>query len=251
MKDEKENIERDYENNIIKQKKLEQSNDKLKKRSLRFLIQKKRKENCQIKNFNYDKKIEELMKSEKKLKNLCNKLLEDNNSLKRQYMSISPQRDKNNNIFVQQSKFKSISHIEIESETKTNDKIELYKSLYEENKIKNVLYERYFKDHKVKPEDIIKRDFNGILNSENKVFLLGRYSRNNKDDPSFSELLNNYLKSSTKKTENTKENKKEIKLKLKLNIGNTEPNNSRTIDNNLNSNNNNINEEEDKNKIEK
>ena len=246
LKDEKENIERDYENNIIKQKKLEQSNDKLKKRSLRFLIQKKRKENCQIKNFNYDKKIEELMKSEKKLKNLCNKLLEDNNSLKRQYMSISPQRDKNNNIFVQQSKFKSISHIEIESETKTNDKIELYKSLYEENKIKNVLYERYFKDHKVKPEDIIKRDFNGILNSENKVFLLGRYSRNNKDDASFSELLKDYLKSSIKKTENTKENKKEIKLKLKLSIRNTEPNNIGTIDNNLNSNNNNINEEEDK-----
>ena len=246
LKNEKDNIERDYENNIIKQKKLEQSNDKLKKRSLRFLIQKKRKENYQIKNNNYDKKIEELMKSEKKFKDLYHKLLEDNDSLKRQYMSISPQKEKNKNIFVQQSKFRSISHIEIESETKTNDKIELYKSLYEENKIKNVLYERYFKEHKVKPEDIIKRDFNGILNSENKVFLLDRYSRNNKDDISYSDLLKNYLKSPSKKTENTNENKKEIKLKLKLNNRNIIPINSKTLDNNLISNSNNIKEEEDK-----
>ena len=186
------------------------------------------------------------MKSEKKFRDLYHKLLEDNDSLKRQYMSISPQKEKNKNIFVQQSKFRSISHIEIESETKTNDKIELYKSLYEENKIKNVLYERYFKEHKVKPEDIIKRDFNGILNSENKVFLLDRYSRNNKDDISFSDLLKNYPKSPSKKTENTNENKKEIKLKLKLNNRNIIPINSKTLDNNLISNSNNIKEEEDK-----
>ena len=243
LKDEKDSIERDYENNIIKQKKLEQSNDKLKKRSLRFLTQKKRKENCQIKKSNYDKKMEELMKSEKKLKDLCSKLRQDNDSLKRQYMSMSPQKEINKNIFVQQSKFRSISHIEIESETKTNDKIELYKSLYEENKIKNVLYERYFKNHKVKPEDIMKGDFNGILNSENKVFLLDRNSRNNKDDISFSDLLKNYLKSSIKKPENTIDNKKEIKLKLKLNNRNIIPNNSKTIEIR---NNNNIKEEEDK-----
>jgi hypothetical protein len=246
LKDEKDSIERDYENNIIKQKKLEQSNDKLKKRSLRFLTQKKRKENCQIKKSNYDKKMEELMKSEKKFKDLYYKLRQDNDSLKRQYMSMSPQKEINKNIFVQQSKFRSISHIEIESETKTNDKIELYKSLYEENKIKNVLYERYFKDHKVKPEDIIKRDFNGILNSENKVFLLDRNSRNNKDDISYSDLLKNYLKSPSKKTENTNENKKEIKLKLKLSNRNIIPINSKTLDNNLISNSNNIKEEEDK-----
>ena len=246
LKDEKDSIERDYENNIIKQKKLEQSNDKLKKRSLRFLTQKKRKENCQIKKFNDDKKMEELIKSEKKFKDLYYKLREDNDSLKRQYMSMSPQKEINRNIFVQQSKFRSISHIEIESETKTNDKIELYKSLYEENKLKNVLYERYFKDQKVKPEDIMKGDFNGILNSENKVFLLDRNSRNNKDDISFSDLLKNYLKNSIKKTENTNDNRKEIKLKLKLNNRNIIPNNSKTIDINLNRNNNNIKEEEDK-----
>ena len=222
---------------------MEQSNDKLKKRNLRFLTQKKRKENCQIKKSNYDKKMEELMKSEKKLKDLCSKLRQDNDSLKRQYMSMSPQKEINKNIFVQQSKFRSISHIEIESETKTNNKIELYKSLYEENKLKNVLYERYFKDQKVKPEDIMKGDFNGILNSENKVFLLDRNSRNNKDDSSFSDLLKNYLKSSIKKPENTIDNKKEIKLKLKLNNRNIIPNNSKTIEIR---NNNNIKEEEDK-----
>ena len=186
------------------------------------------------------------MKSEKKFTDLYYKLRQDNDSLKRQYMNMSPQKEINKNIFVQQSKFRSISHIEIESETKTNDRIELYKSLYEENKIKNVLYERYFKEHKVKPEDIIKRDFNGILNSENKVFLLDRNSRNNKDDISFSDLLKNYLKSSSKKTENTNENKKEIKLKLKLSNRNIIPINSKTLDNNLISNSNNIKEEEDK-----
>ncbi len=197
-----------------------------------------------MKNSNYDKKIEELMKSEKKFKDLYNKLLKENDSLRRQYMS--PQKEKDKNIFVQQSKFRSISHIEIESETKTNDRFELLKSLYAENKIKNVLYERYFKDHNVKPEEIIKKDFNGILNSENNVFLLDRYSRNNKDDISFSELLKNYLKSSTKNTDNTKVNKKEIKLKLKLNNRNIMPNNCKTIDINSISNNNNIKEEEDK-----
>ena len=234
LKNEKDNIERDYENNIIIQKKLEKSNDKLKKRSLRFLIQKKRKENYQIKN---DKKIEELIKSEKKFKDLYNQLLKDNDSLRRQYMNMSPQKENNKNIFVQQSRFKSISHIEIESEAKTNDKFELYKSLYEENKIKNVLYERYFKEHKVKPEDIIKKDFKGILNSENNVFLLERYSRNNKDEVSFFDLLKNFLKNSTNK------NKKEIKLKLKLNNRNIIPNNSKTVDINTINNNNDIKEE--------
>lgn len=244
LKNEKDNMEKDYENNINKQKQLEESNNQLKKRSLRFLIQKKRKENCQMKNSNYDKKIEELMKSEKKYKDLYYKLREDNDSLRRQYMS--PQKEKDKNIFVQQSKFRSISHIEIESETKTNDRFELLKSLYAENKIKNVLYERYFKDHNVKPEEIIKKDFNGILNSENNVFLLDRYSRNNKDDISFSELLKNYLKSSAKNTDNTKVNKKDFKLKLKLNNRNIMPNNCKTIDINSISNNNNIKEEEDK-----
>ena len=245
LKNEKDSIERDYENNIIKQKKLEQSNNKLKKRSFRFLTQKKRKENCQIKKSNYDKKIEELMKSEKKYKDLYNKynkLREDNDSLKRQYMSMSPQKEINKNIFVQQSKFRSISHIEIESETKTNDKILLYKSLYDESKLKNALYEKYFKDKKVKPEDILNRDFNGILNSENKVFLLDRYGRKNKDDNSFSDLLIKYLKNSNKKTENRNDNKKEIKLKLKLNNRNIIPNNCKTIEIR---NNNNIKEEEE------
>ena len=230
LKDEKEDIERDYENNI---KKLEQSN----KRSLRFIIHQKRIENY--------KKFEELMKSEKKLKNQNHKLSKDNKSLKKQLENKSQQKEKNNNIIVQQSKFKSISHIEIESETKTNNKINLYKSLYDESKIKTTLYERYFIDHKVKPEDIIKRNFNGIINSENKVFSSPSYSRNNNDHATFSQQINNYLQNSAKKTENIDQNTKENKLNSEIPNINTVPNNSRTIDYNLTSNNN-INEEEDK-----
>ena len=225
LKDEKEDIERDYENNIIKQKKLEQSN----KRSLRFIIQKNRIENY--------KKLEELIKSEKKLKNKCNKLGEENKSLKEQLNNKSPQKE---NIII-----KGISRLEIESETKTNNEFELCKSLYEESKILNVLYEKYFKDHRVKPEDITKNDFEGILNSENRVFLLPKYSRNNKDDDSFSETIINYLKKLAEKMTNTNKKRMEIKIKLKNINTNTIPNNSRTIDNNLTSNNN-INEEEDK-----
>ena len=227
LKDEKEDIERDYENNIIKQKKLEQSN----KRNLRFMIQKNRIENY--------KKFEELIKSEKKLKNKCNKLGEENKSLKEQLNNKSPQKE---NIII-----KGISRLEIESETKTNNEFELCKSLYEESKILNVLYEKYFKDHRVKPEDITKNDFEGILNSENRVFLLPKYSRNNKDDDSFSETIINYLKKLAEKMINTNKNRMKIKIKLKnINTNtNTIPNNSRTIDNNLTSNNN-INEEEDK-----
>ena len=214
LKEEKDDIERYYENYINKQKKLKQT------KNLRILIQQKNKEKDQI------KKIEELMESEKKLKTLCKKLHEEKDSLKRQYMSRSPQKEKNKN-----------SHIEIENETKTNEKFELYKSLYKESKSKNDKYERYFKDHKVNPEEIINRYNSGILNSQNKVVLYARDSSNNN------------LKSSTKKTENTKENKKENKLKFKLSNRNTVPNNSKTIDINLISNNNNnynINEEEDK-----
>ena len=140
---------------------------------------------------------------------------------------------------------KKISRLEIESETKTNNEFELCKSLYEESKILNVLYEKYFKDHRVKPEDITKNDFEGILNSENRVFLLPKYSRNNKDDDSFSETIINYLKKLAEKMINTNKNRMKIKIKLKNINTNTIPNNSRTIDNNLTSNNN-INEEEDK-----
>ena len=69
-------------------------------------------------------------------------------------MSRSPQKEKNKN-----------SHIEIENETKTNGKFELYKNLYKEYKSQKDKYERYFKEHKVNPEDIINRYYNGILNS--------------------------------------------------------------------------------------
>ena len=97
----------------------------------------------------------------------------------------------------------------------------------------------------MKPEDITKNDFEGILNSENRVFLLPKYSRNNKDDDSFSETIINYLKKLAEKMTNTNKKRMEIKIKLKNINTNTIPNNSRTIDNNLTSNNN-INEEEDK-----
>ena len=245
LKNEKDNLEKDYENNINKQKALEQSNSKLKKESLRLLIQKKRKENFQNKDFNYEKKIEELMKSEKKLKADYCKLRDENRALKRQYMSPQKEKEKNKNTYVQQSRFKSISHIEIEGESKTNDKIELYKSLIKENKIKNALYERYFKENNVKPEDIIKKDFNGIINSENNVFVFNRNSRNDKDDIPFSELLKNYLISSTRRTY-TMNGRKEIKLKLKLKNLDAMQNNSRTIEINNNINNENVKEEEDK-----
>jgi len=86
------------------------------------------------------------MKSEKKLKTLNKKLLGEKDSLKRRYMSRSPQKEKNKN-----------SHIEIENETKTNGKFELYKNLYKEYKSQKDKYERYFKKHKVNPEDIINR----------------------------------------------------------------------------------------------
>jgi hypothetical protein len=114
-----------------------------------------------------------------------------------------------------------------EKEIKSTDKSDLYKSLLDEYKLKNALYEKYFEENNINPEEIARKyGYNGILNSENRVLLLNKNNRDSQID--FSDSQN------TKKENENNSQKGESKKENDINDNNKkEEENTITIDNKL------------------
>ena len=187
LKSERDHLEINLEKNINKQIKLKREKNKLIIKNKKFLEQKKKIEEIKFKSPLNDKERNKLIKSVEEFKRSYFKQIEINSLLKKEYESKGIKVNDNN--VIKPFKYQKLKFIKSEKETKNIDKSDLYKSLLDEYKMKNALYEKYFKENNIKPEEIEKKyGYNGILNSENRIFLLNKSNRNSQYD--FSDLQN-------------------------------------------------------------
>jgi hypothetical protein len=143
----------------IKSSVLKISNDK-------YLKLKKHKENSVIINQDNEIKMKKLKKEVKEYASLYSKLSDQyqkvlgNKKEKQQHVMKNFSSQSNNNQYAK--------HIEILSNN--NNQFQLYKSLYEEVKIKNKILENFLKENDIDPEQIIKnKGYDGVMNSNTKI----------------------------------------------------------------------------------
>ena len=144
---------------MIKSSVLKISNDK-------YLKLKKHKENSVVINQDNEIKLKKLKKEVKEYASLYSKLSDQyqkvlgNKKEKQQYSMKNLSSESKNNQYVK--------HIEILSNN--NNQFQLYKSLYEEVKIKNKILENFLKENDIDPEQIIKnKGYDGVMNSNIKI----------------------------------------------------------------------------------
>lgn len=144
----------------IKSSILKISNDK-------YLKLKKNKETSLIINKDYEAQLKKLNKEVKEYKLLYSRLSEEYNKLlgnkeKPKMINMkknSESKSDNNNIMIKNDIIKS-----------NNNQFQLYKSLYEELKIKNRILENFLKENDIDPEQIIKnKGYDGVMNSNTKI----------------------------------------------------------------------------------
>ena len=225
LKDERNNLEINLERNINKQLKLKREKNKLIIKNKKFLEQKKRNEEIKFKSPISEKEKNKLIKSVEEFKRSYYKQIEINSLLKKEYESKGIKVTNSN--YIKPFKYQKIKFMKNEKETKNIDKSDLYKSLLDEYKLKNALYEKYFEENNIKPEEIAKKyGYHGILNSENRVFMLNKNNRDSQID--FSDSQN------TKKENENNSQKGESKKENDINDNNKkEEENTITIDNKL------------------
>ena len=224
LKEERDTLLRDLEINIKKQEKLKQSNDKLKIKNIKFLNQKKLKEEFNFKNTDNEKNMLKLRKEVDELKRAFNQKNADYHELKKTCNTYEKKLNNINNTSLKPFQYKDIKFIEQENNPKNIDKVELYKSLYDESKMKNVIYEKYFKEKNINPADIIKEyGYYGVLNTDNRLLLLDYNSSDKKSS-------NSKSKSIKKEKENLKNNEESIKKNNNIIINKTSENKNKNED---------------------
>ena len=182
LKEERDNLLRDLENNIKKQEKLKIANDKLKVKKVKFLNQKKLKEEFDIKNSDNEMNMQKLKKEVNELKRAFNQKSADYHELKKVCDTLQKKLNNANEALLKPFQYKNIKFIEKETHTYNSNKIELYKSLFDESKMKNIIYEKYFKSKKINPNDIIKEyGFYGVLNTDTRHLLLNNNGNNSNE----------------------------------------------------------------------
>jgi len=254
LKNERNNLEINLEKNINKQLKLKREKNKLIIKNKKILEQKKRNEEIKFKSPISEKEKNKLIKSVEEFKRSYYKQIEINSLLKKEYESKGIKADNIN--YIKPFKHQKIKFLKSEKETKSIDKSDLYKSLLDEYKLKNALYEKYFKENNIKPEEIAKKyGYHGILNSENRVFMLNKSNRDSQIDFSDSqngkkENENNAQKKESDANDNNKKEKENtINIDNKITGTNSMSTSENKTLNSINTNKNNINdiikEEED------
>ena len=184
LKEERDNLIRDLEINIKKQDILKKMNNKLKLKNLKFLNQKKLKEEFDFKCTDNEKNILKLKKDASEFKRAFFQKNTDYENLKKLYENSQIKlNNAADNTLLKPFQYKNIKHIEQENNPKNIDKIELYKSLYEESQMKNAIYEKYLKDKNINPKDIIREyGYSGVLNTENKLLLINHKDNDKEKD---------------------------------------------------------------------
>ena len=188
-------LSQEYEKSRKKREKLKLSNDKLKIKNIKFLNSKKIREISEVKIINNEYIIKKLKKELNDIKLAYTRKNMDYIKLKNDYNNFKEKFVNNNNKALSPFKYDEIS--ELEKEKKPNSKIELYKSLYDDCKIKIIIYEKYLQKNNVNPNNIIKDyGYEGIITNENNKFLL-IYNKNN----SSPQLIHNELDKNDEKNE--------------------------------------------------
>ena len=205
LKNERNNLEINLEKNINRQLKLKREKNKLIIKNKKFLEQKKRNEEIKFKSPISEKEKNKLIKSVEEFKRSYYKQIEINSLLKKEYESKGIKVDKSN--YIKPFKYQKIKFLQSEKVNKSTDKCDLYKSLLDEYKLKNALYEKYFEDNNIKPEEIAKKyGYHGILNSENRIFLLNKNNRDSQIDFSDSQNAKKENENNAQKNEIIKVN---------------------------------------------
>ena len=256
LKEERDNLIRDLETNIKKQDLLKKMNNKLKLKNLRFLNQKKLKEEFNFINTDNEKNLLKFKKDANEFKRAFLQKTTEYDNLKKDYDDAKNKLNNYDNNSLKPFQYQKIKQIEQENNPKNIDKVELYKSLYEESQMKNAIYEKYLKGKNINPKDIIRESgYSGVLNTDNKLLLIS--NEDNKNLKSDSQIKKGYdLEDVEKKIEKNKEynvineNKKNEEIKINNNNTNEIINsNSNSIKDNIVKNdliiNNNIIKEED------
>ena len=158
-------LKNEIERNQMIQKKLKRSNVKLRISNEKFMKMKKMKEGSYIVNKNNIIKLNNLQKDLKEYKDLYEKtnyeyLRITNNIAKKDKNIVTPDL-----LDIQGINFLNSKVIEKKTE---NNQEELYKSLLNNEKLKNKIFEKYLKDHGINTEKILKeKGYDGIIRKEN------------------------------------------------------------------------------------
>jgi len=158
-------LKNEIERNQMIQKKLKRSNVKLRISNEKFMKMKKMKEGSYIVNKNNIIKLNNLQKDLKEYKDLYEKtnyeyLRITNNIAKKDKNIVTPDL-----LDIQGINFLNSKIIEKKIE---NNQEELYKSLLNNEKLKNKIFEKYLKDHGINTEKILKeKGYDGIIRKEN------------------------------------------------------------------------------------
>ena len=158
-------LKNEIERNQMIQKKLKRSNVKLRISNEKFMKMKKMKEGSYIVNKNNIIKLNNLQKDLKEYKDLYEKtnyeyLRITNNIAKKDKNIVTPDL-----LDIQGINFLNSKVVEKKIE---NNQEELYKSLLNNEKLKNKIFEKYLKDHGINTEKILKeKGYDGIIRKEN------------------------------------------------------------------------------------
>ena len=248
LREERDNLIRDLELNNKKQDILKKMNNKLKLKNLRFLNQKKLKEEFNFINADNEKNLLKFKKDASEFKRAFLQKTTDYDNLKKDYDDAKNKLNNYDNNYLKPFQYKKIKQIEQENNPKNIDKVELYKSLYEESQMKNAIYEKYLKERNINPKDIIRENgYSGVINTDNKLLLISNEDKHNLNSDSQIKKNNENNLEDYKNIINN-ENKKKEEIKINNNNTNTIIN-ANTINNNTGKNdliiNNNIIKEED------
>ena len=207
LKAERDILLKDLDMNMKKQEKLKLSNDKLKIKNIKFLHQKKLKEEFNFRFSDNEKSVTKLKKEVNELKRAFNQKNADYHELKKTCDTYEKKLNNYDEKLLKPFQYKNIKYIEQENNPKNIDKVELYKSLYNESNLKNVIYEKYFNEKNINPIDIIKEyGYYGVLNSSNRLMLSNPSNEKSPPD-SISKIIIKKEKEKEKEIENEKEEK--------------------------------------------
>ena len=237
LKGERDSLIRELENNKKKQEKLRISYEKLRIKHLQFLNQKKIKEQKDLKNTDNEKDLQKYKKHAYEFKKAFNQKLVDYTELKKTCDLYQKKLDSYDERLLKPFQYQNIKHIEKENNPKNIDKIELYKSLFDESQIIISIYEKYLKEININPKDILRKyGYTGLLNTENNVLLVkGRDNliENKINKENENNKINIQNNNGNKTTQN---NEKIYPLENKILNSNSNNNNIKKPNNNQNDN---------------
>ena len=159
--------------NNKKREKLLKWNDKLKIKNIQFLKNRKINENYMLKNDDNVRKIRDLKKELTEVKFAFNRKVFDYSELKKNFDDCQKKLNNSSTNILKPFNHKNVSYFEKDPSFKDINKLELFKSLFNESQVKIGIYEKYLKEKNINPKDITKKyGYNGILSSDNQSLLL-------------------------------------------------------------------------------